>query len=111
MLGDICTWQLPQQYDLIIAWDSTFHLPLDRQEPVLLKLCDGLTSNGVLLFTCGGGDVSGQVQGEFGGKRFEYSSLGVPQFVRLLERFGCTVRHLEYDQSPENHVYLIGKKS
>jgi len=25
---DICTWQLPRKYDLISAWDSTFHLPV-----------------------------------------------------------------------------------
>ncbi len=50
--GDICSWQLPRKYDLITAWDSTFHLPLESHEPVLLKLCDGLSKNGVILFSC-----------------------------------------------------------
>jgi SAM-dependent methyltransferase len=109
-IGDICTWQLPRTYDVITVWDSTFHLPLEQHEPVLLKLCDGLAKNGVLLVTAGGGDEPGTIQGEFGGKRFEYSTLGVPESVRLLWRFGCSVRHLEYDQYPENHVYLIARK-
>src|SRR5215208_451014 len=48
---NICTWQLPQTYDLITAWDSTFHLPIEEQKPVLQKMCDGLNSKGVVLFT------------------------------------------------------------
>ena len=67
MVGDICTWQLPQMFDLIMAWDSTFHLPLEDQEPVLLKMCNGLSKNGVLLFTCGDGE-RGTIRGEFGGE-------------------------------------------
>ena len=110
-VGDMCTWQLPRKYDLITAWDSTFHLPLEIHEPVLLKLCDGLSKNGVILFSCGGGEGWGNVQGEFGGKRFEYSSLGIPEFVRLLWRFGCAIQHVEYDQYPENHAYLVAKKT
>lgn len=109
-IGDICTWPLPHQYDLITAWDSTFHLPLESHESVLLKLCDGLSKNGVILFTCGGGETRGNVQGEFGGKRFEYSSLGVPEFTRLLWRCGCAVQHVEYDQYPENHVCFVARK-
>ena len=109
-VGDICTWPLPRRYDLITAWDSTFHLPLEQHEPVLQKLCEGLSPNGVLLFTCGGGEAPEQVQGEFGGQQFGYSTLGVPVFVRLLWRFGCAIRHLEYDQYPENHVYVIARK-
>lgn len=108
--GDICTWRLPRRYDLITAWDSTFHLPLESQEPVLVKLCEGLTPDGVLLFTCGDGKEPGTIQGEFGGQRFEYSTLGVPGFIRLLWRAGCTIQHVKYDQYPENHVYIVAKK-
>lgn len=106
-VGDICTWRLPRQYDLITAWDSLFHLPLTRHEAVLRKLCRGLTKQGVLLFTCG--EARGTVRGEFGGKDFKYSSLGVPEFCRLLWRCGCTIQHIEYDQYPENHVFLIAR--
>lgn len=109
-VGDICTWQLPQRYDLITAWDSTFHLSLESQEPVLRKLCEGLSTRGVLLFTCGGVEQRESIRGEFGGKAFEYSSLGVPEFTRLLWRVGCTIQHLEYDQYPEKHVYFIARK-
>lgn len=107
---DICTWQLPQTYDLISAWDSTFHLPIAEQKPVLQKMCAGLNAKGILLFTCGGGIAAHEISGGFEGETFDYSTLGVDEFLRLLNEFGCSCRHLEYDQYPENHVYIIAQK-
>jgi SAM-dependent methyltransferase len=108
--ADICTWQLPQTYDLISAWDSTFHLPIAEQKPVLKKMCAGLKAKGILLFTCGGGTAAHEIFGGFEGETFDYSTLGVDEFLRLLSEFGCSCRHLEYDQYPENHVYIIAQK-
>jgi len=109
-VGDICTWQLPQKYDLISAWDSTFHLPLAQQEPVLRKLCAGLNPEGVVLFTCGGDMGAYEISGGFHGQLFDYSTLGVNEFLRLLSECGCVCKHVEYDQFPENHVYIIAQK-
>ena len=109
--ADICTWQLPQQYDLISAWDSTFHLPLAEQKPVLKKMCEGLNSKGVLLFTCGGTIGPEEISGGFEGETFDYSTLGVNEFLRLIDKFGCMCKHVEYDQFPENHVYMIAQKT
>lgn len=107
---DICSWMPPKLYSLISAWDSTFHLPLNLQEPVLKKLCHALEPNGVLVFTCGGGHKSGEIAGSFQSQDFEYSTLGVDAFLRILSEHQCTCRHLEYDQLPENHVYIIAQK-
>ena len=109
--ADICTWQFPQKYDLISAWDSTFHLPLEEQKPVLKKMCDGLNSKGVLLFTCGGTIGPEEISGRFEGQTFDYSTLGVNEFLRLIDEFGCTCKHLEYDQYPENHLCIIAQKA
>ncbi len=108
-VADICRWELPKKYAFISAWDSTFHLPLNQQGPVLRKICDGLAPGGVLIFTCGGG-VPGEITGSFAGQDFGYSTLGVETFVRLLEEGGCFCRHVEYDQYPEEHVYVIAEK-
>jgi len=108
---NICTWQFPQKYDLISAWDSTFHLPLEEQKPVLNKMCDGLNSRGVLLFTCGGTIGPEELSGGFEGETFDYSTLGVNEFLRLIDEYGCTCKHLEYDQFPENHVCIIAQKT
>ena len=40
-----------------------------------------------------------------------YGTLGVLRLLELLLKFGCVPRHLEYDQYPEAHVYLIAQKS
>lgn len=39
--ADIGEWELPRSYDLIVAWDSVWHVPLDQQAAVLAKLCRG----------------------------------------------------------------------
>jgi len=109
--ADICTWQFSRHYDLISTWDSTFHLPLEQQKPVLQKMCDGLTPRGVLLFTCGGTAGPEEIAGGFGGEQFDYSTHGVNTFLRLLSELGCTCKHLEYDQYPENHMYIIAQKA
>ena len=108
-VADICEWNPPRQYALISAWDSTFHLPLDKQEPVLQKLCGALTSKGVLLFTCGGG-TAGQITGTMENRQFGYSTLGVETFISLLQKYDCFCRHAEYDQWPEGHVFIIAQK-
>lgn len=108
-VADICEWELPAKYDFISAWDSTFHLPIARQEPVLRKLCNGLSPGGVLLFTCGGGEA-GEIAGSFAGQDFEYSTLGVEAFIAILADCGCFCRHVEYDQWPENHVLVVAQK-
>ncbi|WP_445634407.1 Methyltransferase type 11 [Nostoc sp. DSM 114161] len=107
---DICCWIPPKLYSLISAWDSTFHLPLDMQEPVMKKLCDALEPDGVLLLTCGGGHTNREISGSFQGLNFDYSTLGVDAFLQILTEHHCTCRHLEYDQYPENHVYIIAQK-
>jgi SAM-dependent methyltransferase len=108
---DICCWIPPKHYSLISAWDSTFHLPLNAQEPVMKKLCDALEPGGVLVFSCGGGHTNCEISGAFQCQDFEYSTLGVDAFLRILTEHHCTCRHLEYDQYPENHVYIIAQKT
>ena len=107
---DICAWEFPKKYDIIAAWDSTFHLPIEQQEPVLKKMCEGLSPRGVLVFTCGGTDAPGEIAGSFQGQEFEYSSLGIWEYLRILNDSGCACRHLEYDQYPEEHTYIVAQK-
>ncbi len=39
-----------------------------------------------------------------------YSVLGIPNTLKLIDSCGCVCRHLEYDQYPETHLYLIVQK-
>lgn len=108
--ADICRWELPQLYDLIVAWDSIWHVPLAHQEAVLTKLCRGLAADGVLVFTTGGTDAPAEKQDACMGPPMYHATLGMPRTLHVLAEVGCVCRHLEYDQYPEQHVYLIVQK-
>jgi predicted TPR repeat methyltransferase len=108
--ADICEWNLPRKYDFISAWDSTWHLPLEKQEPCLEKVCAGLAPGGVYIFTTGGLDEPGEKSNSDMGVPLGYSVLGIPKLLELLNRFGCICRHLEYDQYPEQHLVIIAQK-
>jgi len=109
--ADICTWELPRSYDFIAGWDSIWHLPLAEQEPVLRKICGGLAPGGVFIFTTGGLDGPEEKQDSNMGPPVWYSVLGIPRTLELLAECGCVCRHLEYDQWPESHLYVIAKKT
>ena len=106
-LADICSWDFPKKYDLISAWDSIWHAPLAEQEAILRKLCKGLRQGGILIFTSGGVDQPGDVINPFMGQPLYHAALGIPRILEILSECGCICRHLEYDQHPELHLYLI----
>lgn len=45
------------------------------------------------------------------GQPLYHAALGIPKILQLMDRFGCICRHLEYDQYPELHLYLIVQKA
>ncbi len=97
---DIRRWELPRSYDLIVAWDSVWHVPLPQQEAVLTKLCRGLAAGGVLVFTTGGTDAPSEKQDSCMGPPMYHATLGIPKTLQVLAVAGCVCRHLEYDQYP-----------
>ncbi|HNH02989.1 MAG TPA: class I SAM-dependent methyltransferase, partial [Leptospiraceae bacterium] len=105
---DICQWETDEKFNLIVAWDSIFHLPLSMQKPVLAKLCSLLEKNGVLVYTFG--NAEGDHLYEWHGDHFYYSSVGINENIQILMKNGLTILHLELDQYPEKHVYTIAKK-
>lgn len=108
--ADICRWELPRSYDLIVVWDSIWHVPLAQQETVLTKLCRGLTPGGVLVFTTGGTDTPDEKHDSCMGPPMYHATLGVLKTLHVLADSGCVCRHLEYDQYPELHIYVIVQK-
>lgn len=109
--ADICHWALPKSYDFITAWDSIWHVPLAAQCTVIEKLCRGLSPGGVFIFTTGGVEQPHEIRDNSMGVPMYHAAPGIPQVLQTLAAAGCACRHLEYDQYPENHVYLIAKKT
>jgi len=109
--ADICQWDFPKQYDFISAWDSIWHIPLEEHERVLTKILDGLSPGGVCLFTTGGVDEPSETRDAAMGPPMYHSAPGIPKTLAMLTAANCVCRHLEYDQYPELHVYIIAQKA
>jgi SAM-dependent methyltransferase len=109
--ADICKWELPRKYDFITGWDSIWHAPLVMQVLVLKKLCAALNPGGVLIFTTGGVDCPGDVRDAHMGVPMYTAALGIPKTLEVLSESGCICRHLEYDQFPQLHLYVIAQKA
>ena len=104
--ADICQWTLPHRYDFISAWDSIWHVPLEQQATLIEKLLAGLTPGGVLIFSFGGTTAADSHTDDNMGQSLYYATLGVHGFLDLIgDGFQC--RHLEFDQYPELHAYMI----
>jgi trans-aconitate methyltransferase len=110
-LSDICTWILPKRYDFISAWDSIWHVPLTSQRAVIEKLCMGLSSGGVFVFSTGGVDEPDERTNSSMGEPMYHAAIGISQVLQTILAAGCHCRHLEYDQYPEPHVYIVAQKS
>lgn len=108
--ADICEWEFPRKYRFISAWDSIWHLPLAVQEPVLKKILQNLNPGGVFIFTTGGLDAPAEKVDSAMGQPLYYSTPGIPSLLKLVSETGCLCRHLEYDQYPESHLYMIVQK-
>jgi SAM-dependent methyltransferase len=109
--ADVCEWKPARQYQFITAWDSIWHVPLDRSESVLRKLCGALSPGGVFIWTTGGVDGPEEKRDSAMGPPMYYSVPGISQTLHTVAEAGCVCRHLEYDQLPEKHVFLIVQKT
>jgi len=105
--ADICDWQLPRAYDFISAWDSIWHVPLRHQEQVLRKILAGLSPGGVAVFTLGGTEGPSETTNCHMGPPMYHATIGIPRTLEQIADTGSLCRHLEYDQYPEPHVYVI----
>lgn len=109
--ADICSWEAPKCYDFISAWDSIWHVPLHDQRRVIEKLCSALKPGGVLIFTAGGLYTPGDRVDDAMGVPMYHATLGIPAILAVLQECGCMLKHFEYDQFPELHVYFIAQRA
>jgi len=105
--ADICDWPMPRAYRFITAWDSIWHVRLEQQRPLMLKLMAALAPGGVLVFSAGGLDAPGEHVDATMGPPLHYSTLGIPGLLEVIADADCACRHLEFDQYPQKHVYLV----
>ncbi|OFC71451.1 class I SAM-dependent methyltransferase [Alteromonas confluentis] len=107
---DILSFSSSSRFDFITAWDSIWHVPLREQGTVLAKIVSLLKPGGIFIFTFGGTDEEGEHCNNAMGPQVCYSTLGTNGFIDCLMALGCKIKHLESDQMPELHTYLIVEK-
>lgn len=108
--ADIREWNPRGHYDFISAWDSIWHLPLRDHEGVLSRILGMLAPGGVCIFTAGGLDAPGEKVDAAMGVPMYYSTLGIPGTLAVIDESDCVCRHLEYDQPPELHVFMVAQR-
>lgn len=65
----------------------------------------------MFIWTIGGLDEPEVKRDASMGPPLYYSALGIPKTLQTIAEAGCVCRHLEYDQWPEKHVFLIAQKA
>jgi len=88
IVEDMRSLELDEQYDIVIAWHSFFHLPPDDQRKTLKKLTQFVKPSGLLVFTSG--PEEGESWGENGGYELYHASLSTEEYESILNK-----NHLE----------------
>jgi cyclopropane fatty-acyl-phospholipid synthase-like methyltransferase len=102
------TEEIGTDYDLIVAWDSVFHVPRTDHAAVFARFARWLRVGGRLLLSLGGS--SGEFTSEMIGETFFYSGFAPDEALRLLERAGFAIEHSEIDDPrSRGHLAIIAR--
>lgn len=92
LLGDMRETDLDKKFDMMIAWNSFFHLSAADQRAMFSVFKKHLKLQGVLLFTSG--SKEGEVWSDNDGEDLYHSSLSSSEYKQILKRYGFEL--LEY---------------
>jgi SAM-dependent methyltransferase len=106
--ADFILWTVEDTFDLIVAWDSIFHAPIELQEEATSKMCSLLNPGGILLFTAG--SYPGEANGKMEGVLFEYGTIGYRKYLEVIDKMKCKIILMEEDQYPNGHMVFISQK-
>lgn len=90
--ADMRTLRLSQDFDLVLAWDSFFHLSPDDQRRTIPVMSDHLAPGGVLLITTG--PRAGEAIGRIGESDLYHASLDPEEYRGLFA--GCGLEELGF---------------
>lgn len=90
---DFLSYQNAEQFDAIIAFDSLWHIPVDRQPEIYKKAATILKSGGHFLFTHG--NRTDTCEGEMFGEKFYYAALDEGRLTELLRKNAFEIVQIE----------------
>jgi 2-polyprenyl-3-methyl-5-hydroxy-6-metoxy-1,4-benzoquinol methylase len=82
LLADMRALDLQEQFHVVIAWHSFFHLPHDDQRTTLKLLATFVSQNGLLIFTTG--PEYDEVWSDNGGHDLYHASLSSKEYEQIL---------------------------
>lgn len=111
--ADLLNFKTDTQFDAVIAFDSLWHIPYERQREIYPVLSSLLLPGGMLLFTHG--KTEGEMTGTMYGERFYYSALDTEEVRTLLLSNGfeillCTENYEEKTTGTRD-LLIVAKKT
>ncbi|MDR0289467.1 MAG: class I SAM-dependent methyltransferase [Treponema sp.] len=88
-LCDFFEYEPIEKYDGIVAYDSFFHFPKEKQKEIYKIVSNWINIGGYFLFTHGNED--GEIEGNMFGEKFYYSSLNTKEVHKLLLEYGFEI--------------------
>ncbi len=93
--SDFFDFVSPKKFDGVIAWDSFFHFPKEKQQDIYFKVESLLNIDGYLLFTHG--DADDEHIDEMMGEPFYYSCIPKEKVCNILSRVGFKIEYVYKD--------------
>ncbi|WP_282153311.1 class I SAM-dependent DNA methyltransferase [Ruegeria atlantica] len=107
--ADMRDFELDQQFDGIIAWNSFFHLTADEQKGCITRMARHLHNGGMLMLTVG--PRAGEVSGTVGSELVYHASLSPAGYAACLEENGLQLTgFLAEDPETQSHTVLMARK-
>jgi len=95
VVNDFFDFATKEKFDGILAWDSLWHFPKDKQKSIYAKMNTLLNADGYLLFTHGKTD--GEHVDTMMGESFYYSALSEQDLYKQLRENGFEIEYAHHD--------------
>ncbi|MEL7100282.1 MAG: class I SAM-dependent methyltransferase [Pseudomonadota bacterium] len=107
--ADMRSFEAPERFDGIIAWNSFFHLPGTDQPACIARMARHLAPGGALMLTVG--PDAGPVDGTVGDEPVFHDSLSPAAYATCLEEHGLRLTgFLAEDPETRAHSVLMARK-
>jgi ubiquinone/menaquinone biosynthesis C-methylase UbiE len=107
--GDMRRLDLGETFEILVAWDSFFHLPCADQRAMFATFRRHTAPGGALLFTSGQSEGE-EVGGDLFGDPLYHASLDTREYAELLERYGYeVVLHRVQDPDCGGHTVWLAR--
>ena len=111
VVTDFFDYETSQKFDGVLAWDSFFHFPKERQESIYTKVGSLLNSGGFLLFTHG--DADDEHLDTMFGEELYYSCLPKERVCQLLTDagFGIEKSYSDFvERDTDRSLVILAKR-